>query len=155
MEGMKDVGLEAFLEDAQLRTRTPLAMDGTITSVGFRVDADPASQAGNRFRIVFERFAANAVPLSEATGGKGALGIYPNPVTGRSFTVKFNDLPAGTYTLQLFGNDGRMVMSREVRHEKGSARYSMEWNNALPAGTYQLRCLRGNESVGNEKLLVQ
>lgn len=155
MEGMKDMGLEAFLEDAQLRTRTPLAMDGTITSVGFRVDADPASQAGNRFRIVFERFAANAVPLSEATGGKGALGIYPNPVTGRSFTVKFNDLPAGTYTLQLFGNDGRMVMSREVRHEKGSARYSMEWNNALPAGTYQLRCLRGNESVGNEKLLVQ
>lgn len=64
-------------------------------------------------------------------------------------------MPAGTYTLQLFSSEGRVVMSRQVTHDGRQRLYSMEISGALPKGGYRLRCLRGDMSVGHEELIVQ
>ncbi len=42
-----------FLEDAYLKTNTPVNLNGT-TTVDFTVNADAASSAHNRFRLIFE-----------------------------------------------------------------------------------------------------
>jgi len=53
--------LTAYLEDAYLHTSTPVSMETTST-VNFSVNADAASQAPDRFRIVFKLL--GPVPLS-------------------------------------------------------------------------------------------
>lgn len=54
-------GLQAWLEDSYLQTRTPLDLEGT-TTVDFTIVNIPGSYASDRFRIVF-RPAAPAAPL--------------------------------------------------------------------------------------------
>jgi len=56
-----DASLTAFLEDTYLRSLTPLSMNGSST-VDFSVNADAASAAPGRFRIVFRQ--AQTLPLS-------------------------------------------------------------------------------------------
>lgn len=155
IDGMPDDGRRAFLEDRQWHTRTPLAMNGEITSVDFSIAADEASRAEDRFRIVFGKEALNASPAPDNTGDERALSVYPNPLTGRSFNVRLQQMPAGTYTLQLFSSEGRVVMSRQVTHDGRQRLYSMEISGALPKGGYRLRCLRGDEVVSQESLLIQ
>ena len=59
-------GLSGVLEDNYLNTRTPVNLSG-LTNVNFTVDANPASAAADRFRIVFSsaadinRISMNAV----------------------------------------------------------------------------------------------
>jgi uncharacterized repeat protein (TIGR03803 family) len=155
IDGMPDDGRRAFLEDRQLHTRTPLAMNGEITAVDFRIAAGEAAAAEDRFRIVYGREALNASPSTDNAGDARSLSVYPNPLTGRSFNVRLQQMPAGTYTLQLFSSEGRMVMNRQVEHEGGQAIFSMELSGALPKGSYRLRCLRGDVGVANEVLIVQ
>jgi hypothetical protein len=55
-------GLQAFLEDTYLSSKTPLNLDEN-TSVDFAVTADAASAAISRFRIVFELLPAGTLPV--------------------------------------------------------------------------------------------
>jgi hypothetical protein len=49
-------------------------------------------------------------PPSPETIHAGKVQIYPNPVTDNRFTVQFNQLPAGAYTLQVTDVLGRQVI---------------------------------------------
>ncbi|MGN6267216.1 MAG: hypothetical protein ACTHM5_16165 [Ginsengibacter sp.] len=51
--GLSAYGVEGFVEDSYLNTRTPMNMEGT-TNVDFAVTSDKGSYAANRFRIVFK-----------------------------------------------------------------------------------------------------
>lgn len=63
---LNDNTLSAWLEDSYTKTASPLNLDGT-TSYDFKVDANTASGAINRFRIVFK---ANTVLASTFTSVK-------------------------------------------------------------------------------------
>ena len=52
-------GLQGFIEDNYLQTKTPLNMEGT-TIVNFTIENIPGSYAANRFRIVFREAAGRA-----------------------------------------------------------------------------------------------
>ena len=51
-DGLAQTGLTGILEDSYLNTKTPVNLSGT-TKVNFTVNANAASIASNRFRIVF------------------------------------------------------------------------------------------------------
>ena len=155
-EEMVSGGLKAWLEDRVRGTRTPLPVNGEVGTVEFSVGADAASRSEDRFRIVFEQPSVNASIVQEPGGANGkALSVYPNPVTGRTLTVRLQQVPKGTYSLQLLGGDGRLVTDRRIEHDGGSGTYRMELNGALPKGSYQLRCVSGERSIGSEKLVFQ
>jgi len=48
-----NIGLQAFFLDSYLKKSTPLSIDGD-TKISFAITADPASQAINRFMVVFK-----------------------------------------------------------------------------------------------------
>ncbi|HEY5408706.1 MAG TPA: putative Ig domain-containing protein [Ginsengibacter sp.] len=50
--GLSAYGLQGFVEDSYLNTRTPLNMEG-VTTINFAVTNTAGSYASNRFRIVF------------------------------------------------------------------------------------------------------
>lgn len=146
-------GVKVYLEDRLMNRRTALMTDGDITMVEFVVGAD--GKQANRFRIVYERVALNASVGSETGGDANAVRIYPNPLTGRTLTVRLQGIPSGSYVLQLFSAEGTMVMSKGLQHEGGTADHRLDLQAVLPRGTYQFRCLQGAEMVGGGTLIVQ
>ncbi len=56
-------GLEAWLEDSYLQTRTPLHLQGT-TTIDFTIVNIPGSYASERFKIVFKPAAAAPLPVT-------------------------------------------------------------------------------------------
>lgn len=155
VEHMSESGLKAFLEDRITGLRTPLRMEGGITSIDVAMGQDAASRAEDRFRIVFEKAAVNASPTPETDDAKRTMTVYPNPLTGRTLNIRLQNLPAGEYTLQLVGSDGRIVAAKKARHEGGSATYRIEMIGLLPKGGYHVRCLRGDKTYGTGKLTIQ
>lgn len=60
-ENVANPALTAILEDAYLQSSTAIALDA-VTNVSFMVNADPASKAADRFRLVFRQL--GPVPVS-------------------------------------------------------------------------------------------
>src|SRR6185312_5199390 len=52
-QGLSSAGVDGFVEDTYLKTRTPLNMEGA-TNMDFAVTSDKGSYAAGRFRIVFK-----------------------------------------------------------------------------------------------------
>jgi hypothetical protein len=155
MEGMPASEWEAYLEDLELKTRSALSMQGDITSVDWQMLTNGSKDTSERFRIVFERKAVRATPTPEGMEEAQSIRVYPNPVTGRQFTVRLSQLPSDVYTLQLYSIDGRMVMNKRIKHESGTGQYKLDLEASLPKGTYQLHCLKGQEAVSITKLVIQ
>ncbi|MEO5648922.1 MAG: T9SS type A sorting domain-containing protein [Ginsengibacter sp.] len=53
-------GLEGWVEDAYLKTSTPLELDGT-TTIDFKIENIPGAYAANRFSIVFKKAATTII----------------------------------------------------------------------------------------------
>jgi hypothetical protein len=70
-------GLSAELEDSYLDTRTAIDLSGT-TTVNFTVDANEASKAANRFRIVFKQAAPLPVTFISISANRTAAGVKVN-----------------------------------------------------------------------------
>jgi hypothetical protein len=155
MEGMAGAEWEAYLEDKELMTRSVLSMQGDITSVDWQMLTNGSTATSERFRIVFERKAVRVAPTPEGMEEAQSIRVYPNPVTGRQFTVRLSQLPSDVYTLQLYSIDGRMVMNKRIKHESGTGQYKLDLEASLPKGTYQLHCLKGKEPVSITKLVIQ
>ena len=155
IQGMEGDDVKAFLVDRLTGMRTPFDAGGKVASVDVRIDEDAASRAQDRFLVVIEKAAVDASMTGEAGKEQKTLTAYPNPLTGRIFHVRLQQLPAGAYTLQLIGNDGRIVSWKEIRHEGETAVYPINLDGALPKGTYLLRCLGEGSTVGNVNLVVQ
>ena len=141
-------GLVGTLEDNYLVTKTPIDLDG-ITNMVFTVDANPASSAANRFRIVFKT-AAVVVPL-----GKPDISIYPNPITSGNINVQFTNMQKGMYTLKLISSAGQTVMISQLDHPGGSAVRPVSIGRSLSKGSYRLRIIQPDGTMSTQQILVQ
>ena len=61
--GFEDAGVSAILEDSYSKLATPVNLSGN-TKFSFLINNDPASQAANRFRVVFKKFSTLPVTFS-------------------------------------------------------------------------------------------
>jgi hypothetical protein len=154
-ENLSAEGWKAYLEDRVRGTRTELVGDGEVATAEFIVGADAASRSEDRFRIVFDRPSVKVSQTQEADGEGRVMSVYPNPISGRTLTVRLQQVPKGTYSLQLVGVDGRLVSDHRIIHGGGAGTYRLELSGSLPKGNYQLNCVNGDRSVGSEKLIFQ
>lgn len=70
---------------------------------------------------------------------KMAVSVYPNPAVGNQLAVLLNNLPKGTYQLNILNTTGLLVYSKNIHHLGGSANHQIQLNNALQtSGMYQL-----------------
>ena len=60
---LNHTGLYGFLQDAYLNTSSSIDLNGT-TTVSFTIDANPASSAANRFRVVFSPISTLAISIT-------------------------------------------------------------------------------------------
>ncbi len=76
-----------------------------------------------------------------------AISVYPNPVTGKTLGIYFNNVAAGNYLLQLVQEDGKIVYRQSLNVNMVSASFQLPLNKNLPNGYYILRVMMKNEQV--------
>jgi len=140
-------GLEAVLEDSYLNTSTPLNLEAS-TRISFTVDANPASSAANRFKIVLRK-------VKPATDNKAAYTIAPNPVENGLVNLQFNNRPAGQYSVRILTAGGQPVLIRNLVHAGGSAAQTMRLPGRLAAGLYMVEITAPGKLKSIERLLVK
>jgi hypothetical protein len=91
-----------------------------------------------------------------ANTGDSKINIFPNPVTNSQFTIQFNDLAAGSYTIRVTDVTGRQVMQQEV-NVGGDKQYQViKIPASSSAGVYLVKVTDPNsKSVFSTKIVVQ
>ena len=125
--------------------------DGSVTTVGFSVTADPASSNPDRFRIVFM---VNKADIPVVVAGVKGIVIYPNPVTSRMVNIKFTDMEKGIYQLRLISTGGQLIMAQQVNHGGGSNTLKMGLDNQIANGNYQLEIINPDKSRSVRSLII-
>jgi hypothetical protein len=87
-------------------------------------------------------------------GKKTDIVLYPNPVVGNTISLQFINEPKGIYTFKLFNNLGQVVISRSIVHNGGSATQTINLENLVQKGVYQLQVSNGALIV-NQQVIKQ
>jgi hypothetical protein len=140
-------GLTATLEDAYLKTSTPMDLSAA-TSVNFTVDANAGSSDANRFRIVFSK----AKPV--VTDTKQGYTIAPNPVENGIINLQFKNQPAGKYGIRIMSTGGQTQKVVTITHAGGSSNQQVALPSTLAGGTYQLEIIAPNKTSILKTVLV-
>ncbi len=83
-----------------------------------------------------------------------AIKVYPNPVTGKQFSVQLNKLEKGNYILRMINSKGQEVQQVSLQHAGGYLYRSVELPSTLPAGLYHL-LLSGYSYNHQATLIIQ
>jgi hypothetical protein len=88
--------------------------------------------------------------------GDGKVSLYPNPVTGNQFTVQFNTLEEGTYTVQVTDMTGRQVQQQVLNVSGDNFVQTISLAKGNAKGIYLVKVLdSSSKSVFSTKLIVQ
>ena len=88
--------------------------------------------------------------------GDGKINIYPNPVTDNQFVIRFNDLEAGTYTIQVTDVTGRQVVMQQVNLSGDNQAQTIKLNPSAARGIYMVKVSdQGSKAVFTTKVVVQ
>lgn len=83
-----------------------------------------------------------------------AIKLYPNPVTGKQFSVQLHNLVKGSYVLRLINSKGQEVHQVSIQHAGGYLYRSVELPATVPAGLYYL-LLNDNSNNYRSTLIIQ
>jgi hypothetical protein len=97
-----------------------------------------------------ETIAVKTSPLSSL------IQVYPNPVTTNNFTLLFNKVPAGDYTVELTDVMGRTVLQKRVVVNYKTATQNISLASSNAKGIYLVKVSDINsKAVFEQKVLVQ
>ena len=84
---------------------------------------------------------------------KKKQGITPASglITDKLIDLKFNNMPAGNYTVNLFNGQGQKVFTRNIQYSGGSRTESINIDKSLVHGVYQLQVV----TMTNETLIYK
>lgn len=70
--------------------------------------------------------------------------MYPNPLVGDKMNLQLTDQPSGKYQVRLFNSAGQAIISQTINHPGGNLTATIQLNNNLPHGVYQLEIVKPN-----------
>ncbi len=94
--------------------------------------------------------------VKDEVKGNDALSVYPNPVTYKTFSVKFDKVPAGKYNLVLTDASGRNVVTRALNISLPGQIEKVSLPRASAGGMYLMKVTGGNRKLFySDKIAVQ
>jgi Secretion system C-terminal sorting domain len=82
--------------------------------------------------------------------------VYPNPVTENVFTIQFNELNAGDYSLELTDIMGRLVMKKKITIGGEQQTEKININPGAARGIYLVKIRdQNNREVFTQKAVIQ
>jgi methionine-rich copper-binding protein CopC len=74
------------------------------------------------------------------------ISVYPNPVVGNTIGLQLTGVAEGRGTVKLFNNLGQLVHTTTITNAGNNGSMTIELNNNIAAGTYQLQLIDANEN---------
>jgi len=96
---------------------------------------------------------SRTVKLNGDAAVSGQVTVFPNPVTGGSFTLALDDVAAGDYSLAIYSSNGKLVHSSLLSHSGGSQSAAVR-TEKLADGVYYLVLENGSGSY-RQTLTIQ
>lgn len=141
-------GLYAVVEDKYLNTSKEIDLKGTGV-LSFTVDANPASAAANRFRIVFSKTKPVAGTIEQA------ITIAPNPVEGKTVNLLFRNQPAGNYSIRILTTEGKLLASKMINFAGGNSSQVFILPPGVTTGSYQVEIIAPGQSKMIKQLIIK
>ncbi len=145
-QNMATPGLTAMLEDSYLKTNMPVSLD-VNTEINFTVDANAASRASNRFRIIFSK----PKPVAAAKQG---FTIAPNPVEGGNVSIMFGNQKAGRYNVRIVNSLGQTISTHIINHAGGSSSHLLALPEGINNGMHRAEIIAPNKTKTVQQLFV-
>lgn len=79
-----------------------------------------------------------AVVKVDLGNNKKGIMVYPNPVVDKNFNLQISNIQKGNYTLRITNSVGQIVFTKTIKHSGGSATQTIQLDNMLYRGVYQL-----------------
>ncbi len=94
--------------------------------------------------------------VNDKTTDNNGLDVFPNPVTDKTFTLQFKQIPAGTYTVKVLEASGKQVMQRTVSTAGKLHNQQLSLPAITTSGIYLLQVIDNNKhTIYSHKLMVQ
>ena len=179
---LEEPGLKAFLEDSYLHTSTAVSLNDT-TRILFNIINVPGSYAADRFRLVFKQIKKQTMLVATTDAGRNSsimfidnsksnslanedtrqltlnakpgINVYPNPVVNKLMHLQFVNQQAGTYNLELTNKLGQQVYSNTVEINTDKVIRSLQLEQTIASGTYQLTITRLNGNSITQQVVIQ
>ena len=136
------IGKAKALNNGQLRT-------------DYQLTDDQPAQGNNYYRIrAIDKTDKNTYSkiVKVVTGdAKNNITVYPNPITGSTTNLQFQNIPSGNYSLQLFNAAGKMIWQKNIDHQSTVTTYQVQLGSGLSKGIYHL-LIQGNNNKFDKKL---
>ena len=141
-----------YVVDAKTWAASPLKMSGTVYHTSDLANSNLLA-SGDKPKATNIDLISRNVPVNT---GDSKINIFPNPVTNSQFTIQFNDLAAGSYTIRVTDVTGRQVIQQEV-NVGGDKQYQViKIPASSSAGVYLVKVTDPNsKSVFSTKIVVQ
>lgn len=86
----------------------------------------------------------------------GKVAVYPNPVNNNSFAIRFNNMEAGNYLIELTDALGRQVQQRRISLNGEGQTETLVLNPNTAKGIYLVKVTdKESKSVFSQKIVVQ
>lgn len=82
---------------------------------------------------------SNIVKIDVGEQNNG-ISIYPNPATGNTINLRFNDM-AGRYDYTILNNVGHLMQAGNLQIAKAVVFKNIDFNKSLPAGKYYVQMM--------------
>ena len=166
---MRNNGLYAYLIDRFNNNSKEVSMTDS-SFISFSITEDIRSQAADRFILVFKKqkqgpvkpktpkeaqelARGNETPGDETVQANPSITVYPNPVVGRQFNIRFSNMTTGNYRIQLTNSQGQEVYTTNLYIEQGSFTRTIKVSRMLAPGNYLL-CIIGDDGKRKVETLV-
>lgn len=141
-----------FSVDMKTLAATAYAITGTVWHSSDLANSN-LIVSGNRPEAANTELMTNKVP---ANTGDGRVSIYPNPVINNQFVIRFNQLDAGNYTVQVTDVTGRQAIQQAVTLGEENQSQTIKLNPSAARGVYLVKVLDANsKAVYSSKIVVQ
>jgi hypothetical protein len=141
-----------FSIDHKTLTATPYKIAGTVWQSSDLANSNLLTSGNRPSAITTDVISKNtSAPISD-----NKVSIYPNPVTNNQFTIQFNQMDAGNYSIQITDVMGRQVSQRSVSINGDNQSQNIKLNSLVSKGVYLIQVADANsKAVFSTKIVLQ
>lgn len=141
-----------FVLDTKTWAASPMKINGTVWHTSDLANGN-LLMSGNKPKTTTVDLVRDN---TQGNTGDGRINIFPNPVTNNQFTIQFNELELGNYTVQVTDVTGRQLLQQVVNVGGDYQSQMIRLGSAIAKGVYLVKVSdQTNKSVFSTKIVVQ
>lgn len=141
-----------FTVDTKSWAASPVKVSGTIWHTSDLATANLLVSGNKKSTEVVDM--RNKPTVTNEISGR--VSIFPNPVTENQFVIRFGQLEAGAYTVQVTDAMGRQVLQQQVNTSGENHVQKIQLAPSAAKGVYMVKVLDANNKAAySSKIVVQ